>query len=80
VTQPVAMRIVPWGPQDLTRRLDDVIAVYGQAMGYGDDLLFTRRGYIASHVHRIGFRAVASLDPRGVLLGFGYGYISERGQ
>jgi ribosomal protein S18 acetylase RimI-like enzyme len=80
VTQPVAMRIVPWGPQELTRRLDDVIAVYGQAMGYGDDLLVTRRGYIASHVHRIGFRAVASLDPGAALLGFGYGYISERGQ
>jgi GNAT superfamily N-acetyltransferase len=74
------MRIVPWGPKDLTRRLDDVITVYGQAMGYADDLLVTRRGYIASHVHRRGFRAVASLDPQGVLLGFGYGYISERGQ
>jgi GNAT superfamily N-acetyltransferase len=80
VIQPVAMRIVPWGPQDLTRRLDDVINVYGQAMGYGDDLLATRRGYIASHVYRGGFRAIASLDPHGTLLGFGYGYISERGQ
>jgi ribosomal protein S18 acetylase RimI-like enzyme len=80
VTHSVATRIVPWGPQDLTGRLDDVIAVYGQAMGYSDDLLVTRRGYIASHVYRGGFRAVASLDPRGALLGFGYGYISERGQ
>jgi len=74
------MRIVPWSPRDLTRRLDDVIAVYGQAMGYATDLLAIRRGYIASHVDRRGFRAVASLDERGTLLGFGYGYISEPGQ
>jgi GNAT superfamily N-acetyltransferase len=74
------MRIVPWTADDLTRRLDDVITVYGQAMGYPADLLATRRGYIASHVHRRDFRAVASLDARGTLLGFGYGYASEPGQ
>lgn len=74
------MRIVPWTPHDLTNRLDDVIAVYGQAMGYPADLLATRRGYMASHVHRHAFRAVASLDVQGNLLGFGYGYASEPGQ
>jgi ribosomal protein S18 acetylase RimI-like enzyme len=74
------MRIVPWTPRDITRRLDDVITVYGQAMGYPADLLSTRRGYMASHVHRKAFRAVASLDVRGTLLGFGYGYLSEPGQ
>jgi ribosomal protein S18 acetylase RimI-like enzyme len=74
------MRIVPWNARDLTRRLDDVIAVYGQAMGYPADLLVTRRGYIASHVHRRGFVAIASLDTTGTLLGFGYGYTSEPGQ
>ena len=74
------MRIVPWTPADLTRRLDDVIAVYGQAMGYPPSLLATRRGYIASHVHRRGFLAVASVDVQGTLLGFGYGYRSEPSQ
>lgn len=74
------MRIVPWTADDITRRLDDVIVVYGEAMGYPADLLATRRGYIASHVHRRDFRAVASLDSRGTLLGFGYGYTSEPGQ
>ncbi len=74
------MRVVAWTPEDLSRHLDDVIAVYGQAMGYPRDLLVTRRGYIGSHVHRRGFRAVASLDPQGLLLGFGYGYLSEPGQ
>jgi len=74
------MRIVPWTARDLTRRLDDVITVYGQAMGYPSELLAMRRGYIASHLHRRGFRAIATLDDRGNLLGFGYGYISEPGQ
>lgn len=73
------MRIVPWTPADLTRRLDDVISVYGEAMGYPASLLATRRGYIASHVHRHGFCAVASVDVNGTLLGFGYGYRSEPG-
>jgi ribosomal protein S18 acetylase RimI-like enzyme len=74
------VKLVSWAPDDLTRRLDDVIAVYGQAMGYPRDLLATRRGYIGSHVHRRGFAAVATLDDRDVLRGFGYGYLSEPGQ
>jgi ribosomal protein S18 acetylase RimI-like enzyme len=74
------IRLVPWQPNDLIRRLDEVIAVYGQAMGYPPDLLEARRGYIAGHVHRAGFRAVASIDGTGHLLGFGYGYTSGAGQ
>ncbi|GGJ85348.1 acetyltransferase [Pilimelia anulata] len=74
------MRLVSWGPGDLLRRLDDVIVVYGTAMGYSADLLATRRGYIAAHAHRPGFRAVASLASDGHLVGFGYGYLSGPGQ
>jgi ribosomal protein S18 acetylase RimI-like enzyme len=74
------MRLVAWTPDDLARRLDDVIEVYGQAMGYPPELTAARRGYVAGHVCRPGFRAVASLDPQGRLLGFGYGYSSARGQ
>ena len=33
------MRLVPWQPEDLARRLDDVLAVYGEAMGYRSDVL-----------------------------------------
>jgi GNAT superfamily N-acetyltransferase len=73
-------QVVVWGPADLTRRLDDVIAVYGEAMGYAPELLATRRSYLGSHVHRRDFRAIASLDEAGDLLGFGYGYLSEPGQ
>jgi ribosomal protein S18 acetylase RimI-like enzyme len=74
------MRLVPWQPDDLVRRLDDVIEVYGAAMGYHADLLQTRRGYIAAHTGRPGFRAVATLADDGTLLGFGYGYTSAAGQ
>lgn len=74
------MRLVAWTPDDLARRLDDVIEVYGLAMNYPPGLTTARRGYVAGHVHRPGFRAVASLDDQGQLLGFGYGYTSAKGQ
>ena len=47
------MRLVAWQPDDLLRRLDDVVAVYGEAMGYRKELLQTRRGYIGAHVRRV---------------------------
>ncbi|WP_050777888.1 GNAT family N-acetyltransferase [Micromonospora sp. ATCC 39149] len=74
------MRLVRWTPDDLLRRLDDVVAVYGEAMNYRADLLEARRGYIATHVRRPGFRAVASLTSEGHLAGFGYGYVGTPGQ
>ena len=74
------MRLIAWRPDDLAQRLGDVIEVYGQAMGYNTALLESRRGYIATHVHRSGFRAVATLDDGGRLMGFGYGYMSQSGQ
>lgn len=74
------MRLVPWKPDDLARRLGEVVAVYGEAMGYRADLLDARRGYIAGHLRRPGFRAVATLSTDGQLAGFGYGYTSANGQ
>src|SRR5215212_6229441 len=74
------MRLVPWQPDDLLRRLDDVVSVYGEAMGYRAELLQTRRGYIGAHVRRAGFRSVATLTTDGRLAGFGYGYTSGPGQ
>ncbi len=74
------MRLVAWQPDDLLRRLDDVVSVYGAAMGYRKELLQSRRGYIGSHVRRPGFRAVATLTTEGGLAGFGYGYTSAPGQ
>jgi GNAT superfamily N-acetyltransferase len=75
-----AAHVVIWGPTELTEHLDEVIGVYGQAMGYSPDVLLTRRNYMGSHVYRRDFRAVASLDDTGRVLGFGYGYHSEPGQ
>src|SRR3954453_19872453 len=75
-----AMRLVPWQPDDLLRRLADVVAVYGEAMGYRAELLQTRRGYIGAHVRRPGFRAVATLTAEGQVAGFGYGNTSGPGQ
>src|SRR3954463_15516777 len=74
------MRLVAWQPDDLLRRLDDVVAVYGEAMGYRQELLQTRRGDTAAPARRPGFRAVAPLAPDGRLAGFGYGYTSGSGQ
>lgn len=74
------MKLIAWNSADLAARLDDVIEVYGEAMGYDAGMLAARHGYIATHVHRPGFRAVATLDDAGRLLGFGYGYLSENGQ
>jgi ribosomal protein S18 acetylase RimI-like enzyme len=74
------MRLLAWTPDDLARRLDDAVAVYSEAMGYPADLLEARRGYIASHLRRPGFRAVATLTTEGALVGFGYGYSSAAGQ
>lgn len=74
------MRLVPWTPDDLARRLDDVVSVYGEAMGYRSALLDARRGYMATHVRRPGFRAVATLTTHGELVGFGYGYLGAPGQ
>lgn len=74
------VRLVPWQPDDLVRRLDDVVSVYGEAMGYRPELMEARRGIIATHVRRGGFRAVATLTTDGQLAGFGYGYVGQSGQ
>jgi ribosomal protein S18 acetylase RimI-like enzyme len=74
------MRLVRWQGEDLLHRLDDVIAVYGAAMGYSVQLLQTRRGYVAGHTRRPDFQAVATLDDDDALLGFGYGYRGGPGQ
>ncbi len=74
------MRLVPWHTDELLSRLDDVIGVYGEAMGYPAEVLDMRRGYVMAHARRPGFRAVATLGDDDALLGFGYGYPSVPGQ
>lgn len=74
------MRVVRWTPDDLARRIDEVLTVFGEAMSYDALALEVRRGYIKTHLRRPHFRAVATLADDGRLAGFGYGYHSEPGQ
>jgi ribosomal protein S18 acetylase RimI-like enzyme len=73
------MQLVRWNPADLVGRLDEVLAVYGVAMGYAAEVVELRRGFIAAHTQRAGFRAVATLH-ENQLVGFGYGYHGKPGQ
>jgi|KBSSwiStaDraftv2_1062776.scaffolds.fasta_scaffold71315_4 GNAT superfamily N-acetyltransferase len=74
------MTLVRWHPDDLARRMDEVLEVFGEAMSYDKRALEVRRGYITTHLRRKHFRAVASIADDGRLIGFGYGYHSEPGQ
>lgn len=70
-----------WTPQELARRIDDVLTVFGEAMSYDWNALEVRRSYITTHLGKAEFRAVATIDDDGQrLLGFGYGYHSAPGQ
>lgn len=70
-----------WEPQELARRIDDVLTVFGEAMSYDWAALEVRRSYITAHLRRPEFQAVATIDDDGqTLLGFGYGYHSAPGQ
>lgn len=74
------MRLVSWTAQDLAKRMDEVLAVFGEAMSYDKQALEVRRGYINTHLKRSGFHAVATLTDDGALAGFGYGYRGGSGQ
>src|SRR5919112_710597 len=41
------MRLVPWQPDDLLRRLDDVVSVYGEAVGFRSVATLTTDGRLA---------------------------------
>ncbi len=74
------MRLVSWTAQELAQRMDEVLAVFGEAMSYDRQALEVRRGYITTHLRRSGFHAVATLADDGALAGFGYGYRGANGQ
>jgi ribosomal protein S18 acetylase RimI-like enzyme len=80
MTATAGLRLVRWSARDLSAHLDEVMAVYAEAMGYPRSVTESRRGFVASHAHREGFRAVATVDPAGRVAGFSYGYSSHPGQ
>lgn len=76
----MSVRLIAWTPEDLQRRLPEVIEVYGEAMGHRGADLQARAGRFAAHVRRPDVRGVATLTSDGQLLGFGYGYPGAPGQ
>ena len=71
--------MVGWDEKALVRNLDQLLDVYSAAMNYDREVMRWRRGYIASHAGRAGFRALATwCDDR--LAGFCYGYLGKAGQ
>jgi ribosomal protein S18 acetylase RimI-like enzyme len=74
------VKLTYWSPEQLVARLDDVLAVYSTAMEYPYEIVDLRRGFIAAHTQRSGFRAVATVGDDDELVGFGYGYHSRPGQ
>jgi ribosomal protein S18 acetylase RimI-like enzyme len=73
------MRLVHWSPEEMFARLDDVLFIYAEAMNYQHEIVEMRRGFIAAHTQRAGFRAVATMDGDKVA-GFSYGYHGKPGQ
>ena len=74
------LRMVAWTANDLVRRLDDVIAVYVDAMRYHEGDAAARKARFLAHARRPGLRAIATMTEEGTLVGFCYGYVSEPGQ
>lgn len=74
------MTLTHWTPDDLAARVEEVLHVYAEAMGYPPQIARMRHGFLLSHAQRPGLRAVAVTDSDDRLLGFGYGYTGGPGQ
>lgn len=79
VTGTVTLNVVTWSVVDLLHHMDQLLDVYATAMGYHRNIMEWRRGHIAAHAHRSGFRAVGTFDGSR-LVGFGYGHEGRPGQ
>jgi len=75
-----AVTIVDLPPSRLRERLDEAMRIYVDAMGYPASSGGQRGNHMLKHAKLADFRCRIALDPRGVLLGFGYGYTSLPGQ
>jgi ribosomal protein S18 acetylase RimI-like enzyme len=68
-----------WSPAEFNAHVDEVLAVYGAAMGYSPAMVRLRREQFIANAQRNDFRAVVIIHNRD-LVGFGYGYRSAPGQ
>ncbi|MGI8869453.1 MAG: GNAT family N-acetyltransferase [Mycobacteriales bacterium] len=73
------VRLERWTAKEMRPRLDEVIGVYADAMGYPRGLATARRATFAEHTERSDYLAVAALEGPA-LVGIGYGYRSAPGQ
>ncbi|NUS72748.1 MAG: GNAT family N-acetyltransferase [Corynebacteriales bacterium] len=64
---------------EFVEHLDELLAIYGAAMGYPLDFAVARRPYLRAHVNEPGFRAFAAFDADHIM-GFTYGYLSRTDQ
>lgn len=73
-------RVIAWERATFTRRRDDVLDVYAEAMQVPAAAARARRGVLSGHVDRDGLTTVAAVDDRDRLVGIAYGYVGRPGQ
>ena len=72
--------LVTWDRDELSRRRDDLLDVYADAMEVPAVSARARRAIVTSHLDRDGLRAVAAMNEDGGLAGVAYGYVGAPGQ
>lgn len=72
--------LVEWDRTDLSRRRDDLLDVYADAMEVSAAAAKARRPIVTAHLDRRGLRGVAATDDDGRLVGVAYGYLGGPGQ
>ena len=76
-----ALSVSELSPGEFAARLDQMIAVYAEAMRPPAEMLPGRRSIMAGHAAHPGFRALlATEDGSGAPAGFGYGFHGTGGQ
>ncbi len=77
---PARYRLETLSATDLAQRLPEALEIYLEAMGYPAGTARQRGPLWLEHRRRPGWRAVASVDSTGALVGIGYGYSGAPGQ
>lgn len=73
-------QVVVWDAAELSRRADEVLDVYAEAMEVPRPIAGSRHSILTAHSGRQGLRAVAALTPDDELVGIAYGHLGEVGQ
>lgn len=73
------LQLTAWDRAALAARVDDVLAVYADAMEVPLSTAQSRRGILLSHLDREGLRGVAAQED-DLLVGIAYGYVGRPGQ